>query len=225
MIKEDILMYYVYLHKRKGTNKIFYVGKGSKNRDGERSEMSKNRNRYWHHVVDKDGGFDVEIYKDNLTESEAYDLEKELISQIGLENLTNMTEGGEGGDTLSNHPDLEMIGKKISEHHQGENNPNYGKGYVYWWEQKYGKEEAKRMLEEHNKKHPRYHAGTKGLHKTGLFGDKNPSRRDEVREKIRQMKLNQKKVECPKCGTLISETRMSIHIDKTSCLKKQKKNV
>lgn len=221
MIKRGI-MYYVYLHKRKGTNKVFYVGKGSKNRDGERSEMTKNRNRYWHHIVEKDGGFDVEIYQDNLTEEKAYELEKQLISDIGLENLTNMTEGGEGGDTLSNHPDLDKIGKKISESKLRDKNPNYGKGYYHWWVQKYGKEKADKMKAELIESNRQKQIGQVRAKRPYAVGDKNPSNRLEVREKIRQSKLNQQKIECPKCGTLISETRLSIHIDKKACLKKQK---
>jgi hypothetical protein len=222
MIKEGI-MYYVYLHKRKGTNKVFYVGKGTKNKNGQRSESDKNRNKWWHNVVNKDGGFDVEIYKDNLNENEAFQLEKQLIEDIGLENLVNITEGGVGGDTLSKHPNISEIGKKISQHHKGKNNPNYGKGYMKWWTEKYGEETAKKMLEDHNKKHPRWNIGTKGVFSTGLFGDKNPSKRDDVREKIKQSKLNQPKVKCPKCGTLISETRLLLHIGKSSCIKNQNK--
>ena len=129
MIKEGIEMYYVYLHKRKGTNKVFYVGKGTKSKSGiNRIESDKNRNIHWHRVVEKDGGYDYEIYEDNLQEQDALDLETQLINEIGLENLVNMTHGGVGGDTLSNHPNIDEIGKKISEHHKGKNNPNYGKG-------------------------------------------------------------------------------------------------
>jgi ribosomal protein S27AE len=222
MTKEGI-MYYVYLHKRKGTNKVFYVGKGSKNRNGQRSGMTKHRNRWWHNVVNKDGGFDVEIYQDNLSEEEAYKLEKKLIAEIGLENLTNLTEGGEGGDTLTNHPYIDKIGKKISDANKGKNNPNYGKGYFYWWVQKYGKDVAEGMLKQSiEHRTPHKYKGMSGMFSTGLFGDKNPSKRPEVREKIRENKLNQKKVECPKCGHLIPETRLSLHIDKSICLKNQK---
>jgi hypothetical protein len=215
-------MYYVYLHKRKGTDKVFYVGKGSKNRDGERSEMTKNRNRWWHHIVDKDGGFDIEIYQDNLTEDNAYELEKELIAQIGLENLTNMTEGGEGGDTLSNHPDLDKIGKKISEALRGKNNPNYGKGYYYWWVQKYGKEKANELLVERVKIQSEKTKGKPHPKRPYAVGENNPSNSSEVREKIRQSKLNQPKVSCPKCEQVVSKSRLNLHIDKPICLKKQK---
>lgn len=214
MINEGMTNYYVYVHKRKSTNKIFYVGKGTKSKSGiNRLDSEKNRNIHWQRVVDKDGGFDYEIYQDNLTESAAYELEIQLINKIGLDNLVNMTEGGNGGDTLTNHPNIDEIGKKISQHHKGKDNPNYDKGFMYWWEKKYGKTVAQEMLIEHNKKYPKWNKGTTGLFTTGLHGDKNPAKREEVREKIRQQKLNQKKVKCPKCDRILSESRLSIHIN------------
>jgi hypothetical protein len=224
MIKEGIDMYYVYVHKRKGTNKIFYVGKGTKSKSGiNRVESDKNRNIHWHHVVDKDGGYDYEILHDDLTESESFEIETQLINEIGLEHLVNMTDGGSGGDTLTNHPNIDEIGKKISEHHKGEGNPNYGKGYVYWWEKKYGKEKAKEMLKELNQKHPKWHKGTKGLFTTGLNGDRNPAKRDDIRLKISDKKKeyweNQKnnKVECPKCGKMVLPMNINRHQLSKTC--------
>lgn len=225
MIKEGIDMYYVYVHKRKGTNKIFYVGKGTISARGiNRVESDKNRNIHWYRVVDKDGGYDYEILHDNLTESESFEIETKLINEIGLENLVNMKDGGHGGDTLTNHPNIDEIGKKISEHHKGKGNPNYGKGYIYWWEKKYGKETAKEMLKEHLKNRtPPKHKGTKGMFATGLNGDLNPSKREDVKEKIRHSKLNQPKISCPNCGAIVSESRLTLHIDKPPCIKNRKK--
>jgi hypothetical protein len=217
-------MYYVYLHKRKGTNKVFYVGKGTKSKNGERSESTKNRNQWWHNIVNKDGGFDIEIYKDNLTEDEAFQLEIKVIAEIGKENLLNMTDGGFGGDTLSNHPNIDDIGKRISEHHKGNGNPNYGKGYYYWWVQKYGKAEADTMLAERGRVQSEKTKGVPKKPRPDVLGDNNPAKRDEVREKIRQKKLNQPKVTCPKCGHVVSESRLPLHIDKPPCIKKQKIN-
>lgn len=217
-------MYYVYLHKRKKTDKIFYVGKGSKNKNGDRYNSVKNRNTRWNRIVEKDGGFDVEIYKDNLTEDEAYELEKKLIADIGLENLCNITEGGEGGDTLSNHPNLDNIGKKISESKMGDKNPNYGKGYYYWWVRKYGKVKADEMLAERGRVQSEKTKGVSKKPRPHMAGINNPANRPEVIEKIRQNKLNQKKISCPKCGYEVSESRLSLHIDKQLCLKRQKLN-
>ena len=71
--------YYVYVWLKNDTP--VYVGKGC----GKRAYRNKN--------------VDVEIYQNNLTEKQAYDLEKELISRFGREDkgegaLWNLTNGG-----------------------------------------------------------------------------------------------------------------------------------
>ena len=83
-------MFYVYLHK-KPNGQIFYVGKGK----GYRATQKSKRNAYWKRVVNK-YGYNITIFKDNMTEQEAFNLEIELIEAIGLKNLTNSTAGGEG---------------------------------------------------------------------------------------------------------------------------------
>lgn len=84
----------VYCHKRPSDGEIFYVGKGCANR----ATRSDSRNNYWHNIVEKHGGFDVEIVAENLTEAEALRFEVTLIK--GLRNsgasLCNLTDGGEG---------------------------------------------------------------------------------------------------------------------------------
>lgn len=67
--------YYVYLHKRKDNDVIFYVGKGTNKR---MSDVS--RSKAWKDIVQEADGFIPEIYKDNLTEDEAFELECKLIS-------------------------------------------------------------------------------------------------------------------------------------------------
>jgi hypothetical protein len=84
-------MAYVYGHYRKDTKELFYVGKGT----GKRAWSERHRNRYWKNVVNKHG-FNVKILHDNLTDEEAFNKEKELIAEVGLENLTNMLDGGQG---------------------------------------------------------------------------------------------------------------------------------
>jgi hypothetical protein len=81
--------FYVYLHKRKDGS-VFYVGKGSYNR----AYVSKARNQHWQNVVNKNGGFEVEIIADNLKEQEAFSLEAETIKLYGIDNLVNQTLGG-----------------------------------------------------------------------------------------------------------------------------------
>ena len=78
-------IYYVYLHKRPELGTVFYVGKGH----GNRAWIKTSRNKHWNNVVEKYGGFEVEIIKGGLTEQEAFVLEAEIISKYGLNNLTN----------------------------------------------------------------------------------------------------------------------------------------
>lgn len=98
--------FYVYIHLRPIDGKPFYVGKGR----GKRAWSVKSRNLYWHNVVKK-YGLIVHIMADGLTEKEALSLEMSTIALIGIDNLTNMTAGGEGSSGLS--PSAETR-KKIS---------------------------------------------------------------------------------------------------------------
>lgn len=70
------------------------------------------------------------MIKKNLSKIKADALEKSLIKSLGKKIdktgiLTNITDGGEGGDTLSNHPN-KKLGKKVI-NNSGANNPMYGK--------------------------------------------------------------------------------------------------
>jgi hypothetical protein len=86
-------IYYVYEHLRLDTNEIFYVGKGKCNR----YKSNKNRNKHWHHIVNK-CGFSTKILVQNIDEELAFLIEKELISKYKKMdiNLVNYTDGGEG---------------------------------------------------------------------------------------------------------------------------------
>jgi hypothetical protein len=87
----------VYQHRRKDTNKVFYVGIGK----NIKRAFSKSRdNPYWHHIV-KSVGYDIEILYNDLTWEECCIKESELIKQygrkdLGLGQLVNLTDGGEG---------------------------------------------------------------------------------------------------------------------------------
>lgn len=88
--------FYVYLHVRESNGVPFYVGKGR----GKRAWSRKSRNSYWNNVVSKNG-LEVYILAENLTEKEAFEFEIATIEMLGLENLTNMTLGGDGSPGLS----------------------------------------------------------------------------------------------------------------------------
>jgi hypothetical protein len=104
-------IYYVYHHVRLDKNKIFYVGKGKKNRYLE----STNRNKYWQNVVNK-VGFYSQILFDNLDEELAFLVECELIDKyqkIGL-NLVNLTRGGEGASGYKHTSQTKKLISEIS---------------------------------------------------------------------------------------------------------------
>jgi hypothetical protein len=82
---------YVYGHYKADTGELFYIGKGT----GKRAWHKSNRNVYWYNVVNK-YGYTVKILHEGLSEEDAYSMERKLILEVGLENLTNMTEGGYG---------------------------------------------------------------------------------------------------------------------------------
>jgi hypothetical protein len=89
--------FYVYEHWRPDKDICFYVGKGKNKRAWDMKNM---RNPYFKSVVSKLlslGLFvDVRIISKELTHEEAITLEMERIAYYGIENLTNMTKGGDG---------------------------------------------------------------------------------------------------------------------------------
>jgi hypothetical protein len=88
---------------------VYYIGKSKIDRRIERHfypcNLNKSKYKYNPHKVNlikkrKESGFEVENYftqiAKNLSENKANELEKFLIREIGKENLTNLTDGGEG---------------------------------------------------------------------------------------------------------------------------------
>jgi len=92
-------MAYVYQHIRKDKNNVFYIGIGS-DKNYTRANNFKGRNEIWNNIHNKTEVF-VEILFENITWTEACEVEKKLIFQYGRLNnntgiLANMTDGGEG---------------------------------------------------------------------------------------------------------------------------------
>lgn len=95
--------YYVYILEIEGTGEIFYVGKGSGKRSKSHRTIAKDKKKNHYPVYCKinfllKNGSD---FRDRIiarfdTEEEAYNKEVELISIIGKDNLTNVTNGGDG---------------------------------------------------------------------------------------------------------------------------------
>ena len=123
--------FYTYVHFNPGTRDIFYVGKGNKNRFKSRDH----RNTHWHNTVNKYGGFEPKIIMNDLTEEESLELEIFMIAELGLDNLTNVSPGGDnfGGydKTGENNPmwgkPHPNKGKKMPQNGlKGESHPLYG---------------------------------------------------------------------------------------------------
>jgi len=107
-------LFYVYLHRKKSNNDVFYVGKGF----DKRAWKKTSRSEYWKRIENKHGRI-VEIVKDGLQENEAFELEKEVIAFYGRKNLCNLNDGGYGGTNPSQETRLKMSiagkGKIVSE--------------------------------------------------------------------------------------------------------------
>jgi len=112
--------FYVYKHVRLDTNKTFYIGKGS----GKRS-MSKNRNTYWHRIVNKHG-YKVVLLFENLIEKTALEKEVRFIKLFKRYNRceANLTLGGEGS---SGYIMSQKTKDKLSKIFKGKKSRNYSK--------------------------------------------------------------------------------------------------
>lgn len=93
--------FYVYTHRKLDTMEVFYVGKGTKYRAWYTAGRSKNKNTHWVNTAKKHGVY-VEIIQDRLQEWYALELEKEIISKYGRQDLkegtlVNKSNGGESG--------------------------------------------------------------------------------------------------------------------------------
>lgn len=84
--------FYVYIHRRKTDNSVFYVGKGT----GDRAwQLGSKRNTHWQRIVSKNGLI-VELVETGLQDWYAQEREIELIAFYGRKNLCNQTDGGDG---------------------------------------------------------------------------------------------------------------------------------
>lgn len=94
--------YFVYQHRRPDTGAIFYIGKGCRTalKKYIRANTTSRRNIHWQRVVEKAGGFIVEVLIDFYDEADALSYEQALIAEYGRSNLggilCNITAGGEG---------------------------------------------------------------------------------------------------------------------------------
>ena len=92
----------VYRHRRLDTFEVFYIGIG---KTEKRAYSKKNRNKWWKNIILKTE-YSVEIIIEDISWKEAQEVEVLLISEygrrdLGLGNLVNLTNGGEGTQGMS----------------------------------------------------------------------------------------------------------------------------
>lgn len=173
--------YYVYAYYLISTGEIFHIGKGKGNRY---KDTKSHRNDFFKNVIAKHGNdVDVKILQNNLTEEDAWNLERELIEKYKKlgQCKTNLHEGGRGGNT--GNYDSPQRHEKLSTHAKsrvGELNPNYGN---HWSEEKRALQSQKIKAyfntpgaREHQsqalKGRKPWNKGTKGLQKSWNKGHK-----------------------------------------------------
>lgn len=142
--------YYIYLHLRKDSGSVFYVGKGKE----DRAYIKRGRNPYWQHIVNK-VGYTIELLEENLTheqacEREIYWIEKFGRKDIGTGCLVNCTNGGEGsfGRVMSQRS-IEVQRKRFTE-----NPPRLGAKLT----QEHKNKISERHLNSLKKRIPKHHA-------------------------------------------------------------------
>lgn len=131
----------------------FYIGKGKDGRCEkhliENLQQSDNKRKHYKICQIRNKGFEpkILIWQDNMYESDAYDLEEELIKKFGRKKidpdgiLTNLCMGNRPPGFIYCQ-DQEAFRKKISLKMTGENNPFYGKTHS---------DETKRIIGEKSK--------------------------------------------------------------------------
>lgn len=103
--------YYVYLHRRLTDNKVFYVGKGK----NKRAWTTSGRNNRWTKTYKKHGRY-VELIFENLSEQDAFEIERDVICEMSYHfnsTLCNMTKGGEGTSGIRHSAERK---RQIGEH-------------------------------------------------------------------------------------------------------------
>lgn len=112
MTYDETRKYYVYVWYVKQTKRVFYIGKGC----GNRYKVRKRENPYFMNML-KAHECESAIISDNLTEKEAFDFEKHLISLYRDNDykITNIADGGENPPKLIGIPKTEEQKRKMAE--------------------------------------------------------------------------------------------------------------
>lgn len=118
--------FYVYKLVSSLDNKTVYIGKGKNQRMYNHKRIAllnkhdnKKLERKILKIIKSGGDVLCEKIVENLNEQEALEIEKQVIGQIGLVNLCNLSPGGVGGDCITNHPDYQEICKRMGDTRRG----------------------------------------------------------------------------------------------------------
>lgn len=125
-------------------NGKIYIGKDTSNNEnyyGSGLLIKRAINKYGKENFKKEVLEILENY-DELSKREIYWIEK--YNSANIEIGYNISKGGDGGDTISNHPDRDLICEKISK-----GSPKKGKTYEEAFGEEYAKEYKKKLSENH----------------------------------------------------------------------------
>lgn len=186
-------MYYAYLHIRLKDGSVFHAGKGK----GNRILSHKGRNKYWLRIVKADGGFDYQIVEENLSENEAFTLEKKLVAKYNPP--TNMTEGGSGGNTKAKYT--------VARHALWRERASKGaQGKIGYWR---------------GKKRPQQSEALKNAHRDGAYGNYEHTRKTRTPKTVDKLGWpvgkRRQKIACEFCGIVVSTNNLKRHQQGSLC--------
>ena len=184
------MKHYVYELIDPRNGEVFYIGKGCKNRlkdhvchvkNEQLSYKKKNPHKYNKiNSILEDGYNDIKYNKKFITEdeNEAFDKEEKLISEYGLENLTNICPGGDGGY----NPEAKRVNSELRS------------GST--WEKIYGEKKAKEMKRKRKKKYNREGAPCSGMTFEEIHGKEKADRlRKKFSKQAKEIHMGRKRSE------------------------------
>jgi hypothetical protein len=216
-------MAYIYTHET-DAGEIFYVGKGT----GDRAYKMEGHNPYWERTVAKHGKV-VRILEDDLTDEVAFAKEVALIEEIGLDNLTNITEGGEGFTSEQSKAQLKKLWQDPA-YQKMKSDKMSEQSKAFWQDPAYAKMKSEKMTEQMKKqwqdpafakmKSEKMSEQSKALWKDPAFAKMQSEKMSEQSKEqwkdpaYRKMMSEQSKKTkpCPNCGKQLNAGNMARHL-------------